>query len=70
MNNTFHLYTDLAWLWPMWGDAADEYAHYCRHVTGLIRQHSTVARSNMRTSTSEPTVRERDRAGHATGVRS
>ncbi len=24
----------------MWGDAADEYAHYCRHVTGLIEQHA------------------------------
>jgi SAM-dependent methyltransferase len=40
MNDTCHLYTDLAWLWPMWGDAATEYAHYCRHVTGLIRKHS------------------------------
>lgn len=40
MDNTVHLYDDLAWLWPMWGDAATEYAHYCRHVTGLIRQHS------------------------------
>jgi SAM-dependent methyltransferase len=24
----------------MWGDAADEYAHYCRHVAGLIEQHA------------------------------
>jgi SAM-dependent methyltransferase len=40
MDNTYRLYTDLAWLWPMWGDAADEYAHYCRHVTGLIEQHA------------------------------
>ena len=38
MEDTCHLYNDLAWLWPMWGDAATEYAHYCRHVTGLIRQ--------------------------------
>ena len=37
---TCRLYTDLAWLWPMWGDAATEYAHYCRHVTGLIRQYA------------------------------
>ena len=37
--NTQHLYHDLAWLWPMWGDAAD-YADYCRHVTDLIRQHT------------------------------
>jgi SAM-dependent methyltransferase len=40
MDDTCHLYTDLAWLWPMWGDAATEYAHYCRHVTDLIRQHA------------------------------
>ncbi|WP_442956536.1 class I SAM-dependent methyltransferase [Prosthecochloris sp. GSB1] len=24
----------------MWGDAAAEYAHYCRHVSGLIRQYA------------------------------
>ena len=24
----------------MWGYAAAEYAHYCRHVTDLIRQHA------------------------------
>ena len=40
MKDTFHLYTDLAWLWPMWGDAATEYAHYCQHVSDLIRQYS------------------------------
>ncbi|HNY72461.1 MAG TPA: class I SAM-dependent methyltransferase [Syntrophales bacterium] len=40
MKDTCHLYTDLAWLWPMWGDAATEYAHYCKHVTGLIRRHA------------------------------
>jgi len=40
MKDTCHLYTDLAWLWPMWGDAATEYAHYCQHVTCLIRQHA------------------------------
>jgi len=38
MQDTCRLYTDLAWLWPMWGDAATEYAHYCQHVTGLIGQ--------------------------------
>lgn len=41
MKDTCHLYTDLAWLWPMWGDASTEYAHYCHYVTGLIRQHAT-----------------------------
>jgi SAM-dependent methyltransferase len=40
MKETCHLYTDLAWLWPMWGDAATEYAHYCQYVTGLIRQYA------------------------------
>ena len=40
VKDTCHLYTDLAWLWPMWGDAATEYAHYCQHVTGLIRQYA------------------------------
>ncbi len=40
MDDTYHLYTDLAWLWPLWGDAATEYAQYCRHVTDLIRRHT------------------------------
>ena len=40
MKNTSRLYTDLAWLWPMWGDAADEYAHYCNHVSDLIKQYA------------------------------
>lgn len=39
MKDTHHLYTDLAWLWPLWGDATVEYADYCRYVTSLIRQH-------------------------------
>lgn len=42
MIDTCHLYTDLAWLWPMWGDATAEYARYCEHVTGLIRRHSRI----------------------------
>jgi len=40
MKDTFHLYTDLAWLWPMWGDASGEYAHYCRYVVNLIQQYA------------------------------
>ena len=40
MKDTCHLYTDLAWLWPMWGDAATEYAHYCQHVSSLIRKYA------------------------------
>lgn len=39
VNISIKLYNDLAWLWPMWGDAAG-YADYCRHVTELIRQHA------------------------------
>lgn len=34
------LYTDLAWLWPLWGDAATEYADYDAHVVELIRRHA------------------------------
>jgi SAM-dependent methyltransferase len=40
MQDTCRLYTDLAWLWPMWGDPAVEYAPYCAHVTALVRQYS------------------------------
>lgn len=40
MKDTCRLYTDLAWLWPLWGDAATEYAHYCRHVAGLIHKYA------------------------------
>ena len=40
MDSTCHLYTDLAWLWPLWGDASNEYANYCRHVVSLIRRHA------------------------------
>lgn len=32
------LYSDLAWLWPMWGDPAGEYADFARHVAGRLRQ--------------------------------
>lgn len=41
MKDNCHLYTDMAWLWPMWGDADTEYAHYCRYVTERIRQYAT-----------------------------
>ena len=40
VENTWHLYTDLAWLWPLWGDPHEEYADYCRHVAGLIERHA------------------------------
>jgi len=38
--NAFHLYSDLSWLWPMWGDPTLEYAHYCAHAVRLIEQHA------------------------------
>jgi hypothetical protein len=40
MNDTRRLYTDLAWLWPLWGDAATEYAPCAQHATGLIRKYA------------------------------
>jgi 2-polyprenyl-3-methyl-5-hydroxy-6-metoxy-1,4-benzoquinol methylase len=30
----------MAWLWPMWGDAATEYAQYCQYVTALVRRYA------------------------------
>jgi ubiquinone/menaquinone biosynthesis C-methylase UbiE len=39
-SNTQRLYTDLGWLWPLWGDHAGEYARYCEHVAGLIGRHA------------------------------
>jgi SAM-dependent methyltransferase len=38
--NTFRLYSDLSWLWPMWGDPAGEYARYDDHVVRLIKQYA------------------------------
>jgi len=40
MKDTCRLYTDLAWLWPLWGDAVAEYGPYCETVTRLIRSHA------------------------------
>jgi SAM-dependent methyltransferase len=40
VESTCRLYTDLGWLWPLWGDAAEEYADYCRHVSALIERHA------------------------------
>ncbi len=39
-DSTCRLYTELAWLWPLWGDAHKEYASYCRHVVSLIRRYA------------------------------
>lgn len=40
MTDTCRLYTDLAWLWPMWGDAGQEYADYCRQVSAQIHRYT------------------------------
>lgn len=48
--NTFRLYSDLAWLWPLWGNPDGEYADWCAHVTALIGKHSrreTISLLNM-----------------------
>jgi SAM-dependent methyltransferase len=37
---TCRLYSDLAWLWSMWGSHTAEYARYCDHAVRLIRQYS------------------------------
>ncbi len=33
---TPRLYSDLAWLWPLWGDPDGEYAEWCAHVAAMI----------------------------------
>ena len=38
--NTWRLYRDLSWLWPLWGDPDGEYRDWCDHVTRLIRGHA------------------------------
>lgn len=38
MKESRRLYTDLAWLWPLWGDASAEYADYSARVSSLIRR--------------------------------
>ncbi len=37
---TPRLYSDLAWLWPLWGDPDGEYAEWCAHVVAMIEKHS------------------------------
>lgn len=34
------LYSDLAWLWPLWGDPDGEYAEWCAHVAAMIEKHA------------------------------
>lgn len=36
---TNRLYTDLAWLWPLW-ESPEAYARYCENAARLIRQHA------------------------------
>ena len=40
-HDTFRLYSDLAWLWPIWGDPS-EYADYGEHVVRLANKHSRI----------------------------
>lgn len=40
MESRFRLYTDLAWLWSLWGDPAEEYATYDHHVIDLMERHA------------------------------
>jgi len=37
---TPRLYSDLAWLWPLWGDLDGEYAEWCAHVVEMIEKHA------------------------------
>ncbi len=37
---TPRLYSDLAWLWPLWGDPDGEYAEWCAHVVAMIQKHA------------------------------
>ncbi len=36
------LYSELSWLWPMWGDPETEYAPYDRFVTGIIEKQAQI----------------------------
>jgi len=38
--DTPRLYSDLAWLWPLWGDPDGEYAEWCAHVVAMIEKHA------------------------------
>ena len=37
---TNRLYSDLAWLWPLWGSPSGDYAAYCDFVTRLVKQYA------------------------------
>lgn len=37
-DNIIHLYNDLAWLWPLWGDPTTSYADWCKRIIELIQQ--------------------------------
>jgi SAM-dependent methyltransferase len=39
-HHPLRLYTDLAWLWPLWGDHETEYAQYCEYLLRLFDQHA------------------------------
>jgi SAM-dependent methyltransferase len=37
---TNRLYSDLAWLWPLWGSPGGDYAEYCDFIVHLIKQYA------------------------------
>jgi len=39
-DNIVHLYNDLAWLWPLWGDPTTTYADWCKRIMQIIQQFS------------------------------
>jgi len=41
-HNFYRLYSDLAWLWPMWGDVEKEYADWCNFVVKLINKYAKI----------------------------
>jgi hypothetical protein len=37
---TPRLYSDLAWLWPLWGSPDGDYAEWCAYVAAMIEKHA------------------------------
>lgn len=40
MQPTNRLYSDLAWLWPLWGTHDTDYAEYAGHVVAAVQAHA------------------------------
>ncbi|MCE2853124.1 MAG: class I SAM-dependent DNA methyltransferase [Roseiflexaceae bacterium] len=39
-HHTVHLYSDYAWLWPLWGNVDNEYAQWCALVHHVMQRHA------------------------------